>query len=79
MEIPLRKIDPDRLVSTLNRLVEITKDFGVEKLSLLWFELFDLIESSRSLPTEDMIFEVKHFRSFVENLKRCFPSSSSSF
>jgi len=57
MEIPTRKIDAERLTSTLSRLVEKTKGFGVEHLSSLWFELFDLIDSIRSFPTEDLIFE----------------------
>ena len=61
MEVPAQKIYAERLSTNLNRLVEKTKDFGVEKLSSLWFELFDLIESSRSLPSEELIFEVCRF------------------
>ncbi len=53
-----RKIDVERLASNLNYLVEHTNDFPIEKLSIIWFELFDLIESCRSLTSEESIFQV---------------------
>ena len=57
--VPARKIDAERLASNLARLVEQTDGFGVEKLSTIWFELFDLIESCRSLASDELIFEVR--------------------
>ncbi|CAF4671707.1 unnamed protein product [Rotaria sp. Silwood1] len=66
-EIPLKKIDTERLVSNLTYLVEHTNNFGVEKLSTIWFELFDIIESCRSLSSDELIFETfeKNLRSIV--------------
>jgi hypothetical protein len=54
-----RRINGERLTSNLNCLIELTANFGVEQLSTLWFELFDLIESCRLLPTDEYIFEVR--------------------
>ncbi|CAF4447110.1 unnamed protein product, partial [Adineta steineri] len=56
-EHPPRKINIERLTSNLMYLVEHTNNYGVEKLSTLWFELFDIIESCRSLLSEESIFE----------------------
>ena len=56
--IPTRKIDSERLASYLKSLVERTENYPLEKLNSIWFDLFDLIESCRLLPTEELIFEV---------------------
>ncbi|CAF3889143.1 unnamed protein product [Rotaria sp. Silwood2] len=66
-EIPLKTIDTERLVANLTYLVEHTNNFGVEKLSIIWFELFDIIESCRSLTSDELIFETleKNLRSIV--------------
>ena len=53
-------MDSARLQSNLNYVVEHTDNFGVEKLSNIWFEIFDLIESCRLLPSDELIFEVSH-------------------
>ena len=58
--IPTRKIDNDRLETYLKSLVQRTDNFPIEKLNSIWFDLFDLIESCRSLTTEELIFEVFH-------------------
>ncbi|CAF0758690.1 unnamed protein product [Rotaria sordida] len=66
-EIPSKKIDRERLMTNLTYLVEHTNNFGVEKLSTIWFELFDVIESCRSLSSDELIFETfeKNLRSIV--------------
>ncbi|CAF4457951.1 unnamed protein product [Rotaria socialis] len=56
-EISRKQVDIERLESNLNYLVEHTNNYAVEKLSQVWFELFDIIESCRSLPSDELIFE----------------------
>ncbi|UJR16075.1 hypothetical protein I4U23_002988 [Adineta vaga] len=56
-DLPCRKLDSARLASNLKYLVEHTNDIGIEKLSNIWFELFDLIESCRVLSSDELIFE----------------------
>lgn len=71
----MRKIDTERLASNLNYLVEHTTNYGIEKLSQIWFELFDIIESCRSLSTEELIFEVNKLKligSFIMNFSFFF-------
>ena len=78
---PVKKIDRERLASNLTYLVERTNDFGIEKLSTIWFELFDVIESCRLFSSDEKIFEVQiKFFSKIEffaffcfrNLKQIF-------
>lgn len=66
----MKTIDPERLAANLNLLVERTENFHVEKLSVVWFELFDFIETCRSLSAEEIIFEVRREKPFFFDLHK---------
>jgi len=57
-ETIVKRIDVERLEKILQNVVEKTDSYPIEKLSIIWFELYDLIESCRVLDSDELIFEV---------------------